>query len=98
MDLNTLMSVIGIFGNSTGGATTDQQPRRYTPGIADMSQLGNSASNIPAPVAAPIAPQPQQAIVPAPIAPAAQTMPVHKNGFSTGNILTALLGSNFGQK
>ncbi|WP_143090226.1 hypothetical protein [Sphingomonas rubra] len=109
MDMNTLMSMIGMFGGSTGGANPEIQARRYTPGLADFSQLG--AATVPAPVAAPVeqapvAPQfghgsqgnPADVLSAAPaahVAPATHA-PVRKGGFSTGNILTALLGSNFG--
>lgn len=118
MDMNTLMSMIGMFGGSTGGANMQAAPapRHYTPGLADFSQLGNVAATIATPVAAPVA---QETVTPqfghgaqgnhsgvlsatpaAPVQPnvPASTVPVRKGGFSTGNILSALLGSNFGQK
>lgn len=93
MDFNSILHLMGMFGN-TGG----QSPQfgggsmGNPPGVLSLAQPAlTPLPTIPATNGTTAQPAP----VPVPTVPQVQP---HKGGFSTGNILTALLGSNFGQK
>lgn len=95
MDVTTLMSLLGMAG-PTGIATT--KLTEATDPVAPTAATPGAGAAIPMPPyyphGTPIVPP--RGTEPATV-PAAPAIPVKQGGFSTGNILKALLGSNFGQ-
>lgn len=96
MDIGNLFQLMGLM---PAAPINGAQPVR-TSGISGTQLQMDGQQQLPTPGMLPI---PAQPVAGAPIIPQTQpqqptaTQP-HKGGFSTGNILSALLGSNFGQK